>query len=146
MYKPSVICVLIAVLILSACVRPFSPTPNEMVLPDQSEIHPALENIPVFPGSTAWTEGIPGMDGSPKSLKTYSYVVNVFKHKTLMKFYEEEMTDDGWETLGKREDSKTKSADVMFSKDKTVAHFQMIPWTANSYLVGVVFYDEPATE
>ena len=146
MHKPSVICLSILVLILSACVRPFTPASKETVTPVKSHIRPELEDIPVYPGSSAWREGIPGITELPENLKTYSYVANVFNYETLAEFYEENMADAGWDLLQRSEDRKTRSADLMFSRDKTVAHFQMIPWTANSYLVGVIFYDEPAME
>lgn len=146
MHKPPMICLLIAVLILSACVRLFIPAAKQTAIPDKNEIHPELANIPIYPDSPAWTEGMPGMDRSPKKLKTYSYVANVFKYETLMEFYKENMTGAGWELFQEGQDSKTKSADLMFSKNRTVAHLQIIPWTANSYLVSVVFYDEPALE
>ena len=56
------------------------------------------------------------------------------------------MTNDGWELLQKSEDRKTNSAELMFARSKTVAHIQMIPWTANSYLVYVVLYEDPVLE
>jgi hypothetical protein len=146
MPKPSVICLSILVLILSACVRPFTPASKETVTPDKSQIHPELENIPIYPGSTAWREGIAGIEELPDYLNTYSYVANVFRYQSLVKFYEENMADAGWDLLQKSEDRKARSAELMFSKGETVAHLQMTPWTANSYLVGVVFYDEPAIE
>lgn len=70
----------------------------------------------------------------------------MFKAETLVDFYEEEMLDDRWELLQRGEDHKTASADLMFSRSKTVAHIQMLPQTANSYLVSVIFYDDPVLE
>jgi hypothetical protein len=112
----------------------------------KKEIHPALADIPVYAGSTAWREGIPGFNERQAEHQTYSYIANVFKYETLVEFYEDKMSSDGWELLQKSKDSKTNSAELMFTRSKTVAHIQMIPWTANSYLVYVVFYDDPILE
>jgi hypothetical protein len=133
--------ILIVVLFISACRAEPSAT-----LPVENEIHPELKNIPLYPGSTAWREGIPGVSQQAQKFQIYSYEANVFKYETLMEFYEEEMLKTGWELLYKTKEGKTKTADLMFAKAKTVAHIQVIPWTANSYLVSVVFYDDPVLE
>lgn len=134
MKQTSTICFLIFVSILSACAA--SPTPIAV----ENEVHPELKNIPVYPESTAWSEGIPDVNRQ-EELQTYSYIANVSEYETLVEFYEDKMSSDGWELLEKSEYSKTKSAGLMFTRSKTVAHIQMIPWTTNSYLVYVVFYD-----
>lgn len=110
------------------------------------EVHPALADIPVYPESVGWYEGIPGVNERQAKHQTYSYIANVFKYETLVEFYEDKMSSNGWELLQKSKDSKTKSAELMFTRSKTVAHIQIIPWTANSYLVCVVFYDDPIPE
>ena len=135
-----VVSFLVLALLLSACSTLSTSTPVDNELP------PDLRAIPIYPQSMGWNKGIPGVNQESENCQTFSYVASVFKYKTLMKFYEEEMTNDGWEILGKSEDSKTKSAEIMFARSKTVAHIQMIPWTANSYLVYVVLYEEPVLE
>jgi hypothetical protein len=112
----------------------------------KKEIHPALADIPVYAGSTAWREGIPDFNEQQAKYQTYSYIANVFKYETLMEFYEAKMPNHEWKLLEKSKDNKTRSAELMFTRSKTVAHIQMIPWTANSYLVYVVFYDDPVLE
>jgi hypothetical protein len=140
MNKTPAVCLLILTLSLSACILVATPTRNK------SETHSELTNIPVYPGSTAWMEGIPGVDHLPKKLKTYSYFAKVFKYETLVEFYEEKLPDTGWELFEKSEDRKIRSAGLMFSKEHTVADLQMMPWTASSYIVTVVFYDDPLSE
>ena len=126
--------------VMSACATPVTLAPAD------DELQLELSLIPVYPESMGWNKGIPGVNQESETSQTFSYIAKVFKYKTLMKFYEQEMTDNGWEVLEKSEDSKTNSAELMFAKSKTVAHIQMIPWTANSYLVYVVFYEEPVLE
>ena len=128
-------------LLVSSCRTEPSPTPSP-----ENEIHPELKNIPLYPGSTAWSEGIPGVSGQAEKFQSYSYEANVFKYETLMEFYEDEMPKTGWDLLLKQKDGKTKSATLMYAKAKTVAQIQMIPRMANSYLVTVVFYDDPVLE
>jgi hypothetical protein len=125
---------------LSACstLSPLTGTDHEMP--------PDLSIIPVYPESTGWSKGIPGVNQESETSQTFSYTAKVFKYKTLMKFYEEKMADDGWELLQKSEGRKTNSAELMFARSKTLAHIQMIPWTVNSYLVYVVLYEEPVLE
>ena len=130
---------LAVVLFLSAC---HTQTPS---IPVENEVHPELQNIPVYPDSKGWARGVPGVD-TPQGHEVYSYPVEVFLLKTLVDFYEEQMPIAGWELLQKSEDSQTKSASLMFAKSKTVADIQIIPWTMNSYLVSVVFYDDPVPE
>lgn len=130
---------LILALLLSACNTLFTSTVVDNDLP------PDLKAIPIYPKSMGWNRGIPGVNQESETCQTFSYVASVFKYKTLLKFYEEEMTNNGWEILGKSEDSKTRSAEIMFARSKTVAHIQMIPWTANSYLVYVVLYEDPVS-
>ena len=125
------------VLLLSACRSQTGPTP--IAAP---EVHPELQNFPLYPGAKGWMIGFPGVD-TPEGHEVYSYPVEVFQLKTLVEFYEEEMPTAGWELLQKSDENKTKSAGLMFTKSKTVAHIQMIPWAADSYLVYVVFYDDP---
>ena len=126
--------------VVSACA-----TPVTLATVD-NELQPELSLIPVYPELMGWNKEIPGVNQESETSQTFSYIAKVFKYKTLMKFYEQEMTDNGWELLEKSEDSKTNSAELMFAKSKTVAHIQMIPWTANSFLVYVVFYEEPVLE
>ena len=128
-------------LLVSGCGTELSPTPSA-----ENEIHPELKNIPLYPGSTAWSEGIPRVSRQFEKFQTYSYIANVFKYETLVEFYEDEMSKPEWELLYRSEDRKTKTADLMYAKAKTVAHIQIIPWTTNSYLVSVVFYDDPVLE
>jgi hypothetical protein len=128
------------ILLLSACAVQFAPSPVA------HELQPALSAIPVYPEAGGWNKGILGVNQESETSQTFSYTVNVFKYKTLVNFYEEEMVNKGWELLLKSEDSKTNSAELMFARSKTVAHIQMIPWTANSYLVYVVFYEDPVLE
>ena len=133
--------ILMTILLVSGCRRESSP-----ILSAETEIHPELKNIPLYPGSTAWNEGIPGISGQAEKFQSYSYEANVFKYETLMEFYEDEMSKTGWELLQKEADRKTKTAALMFAKAKTVAHIQMTPRMASSYLVTVVFYDDPVLE
>ena len=135
--KP-IVWLLVLASLFSAC--------DTRVTPVDREMQPDPRTIPVYPESMGWNEGIPGLNQESETSQTYSYMASVFKYKTLVKFYEEEMTEDGWELLQKSEDSKTNSAELMFARSKTVAHIQMIPWTANSYLVYVVFYVDPVLE
>lgn len=131
---------LLFVFLLLSCRSQTTPTALK------KEIHAALADIPVYPGSTAWREGIPGFNEQQAKYQTYSYIANVLKYKTLMEFYEAEMPNHEWELLEKSKDNKTRSAELMFTRSKTVAHIQMIPWTASSYLVWVIFYDDPILE
>ena len=131
---------LIFVFVLLSCSTQPTPTATK------TEVHPALANIPVYPESTAWSEGIPGVDEQHEGIQTYFYIANVFKYETLIEFYEDKMSSDGWELLQKSKDSKTKSAGLMFARSKTVADIHMIPWTANSYLISVTFYNDPIPE
>ena len=137
----STLWILIVMLLISGCRAEPSSTP-----PAENEIHPELKNIPVYPGSTAWSEGIPGVRQQAEKFQSYSYEAKIFKYETLMEFYEDEMSKPEWGLLYTSEDRKIKSADLMYAKAKTVAHIQIIPWTANSYLVSVVFYDDPVLE
>lgn len=137
----STLWILIVTLFIAGCGTEPSPTP-----PAENEIHPELNNIPLYPGSAAWIEGIPGLSQQVDKFQSYSYIANVFKYETLMEFYQDEMSKPEWELLYTSEDRKIKTADLMYAKAKTVAHIQIIPWTANSYLVTVVFYDDPVLE
>jgi hypothetical protein len=127
------------VFVLLSCNTPPTPTITK------TEVHPALADIPVYPDSPAWREGIPGVK-QREGFQIYSYIANVFKYETLMEFYAAEMPNNGWELLYKSSASKTQNAELMFTRSKTVAHIQMGPWTANSYLVYVIFYDDPILE
>jgi hypothetical protein len=131
---------LVLVTLLTACSTLSTLTPAEEELP------PKLSLIPVYPESVGWSRGIPGINQESETSQTFSYAAKVFKYKTLMTFYEEKMSDGGWELLQKSEDRKTNSAELMFARSKTVAHIQMIPWTADSYLVYVVLYEDPVLE
>lgn len=137
MKKIRILWILIPVLFLSACLV------QSTVPPVQNEIHPGLTNIPVYSESSSWMDGIPGVHQPTNELKTYSYVAKAFKSETLVEFYEEKMPENGWELLQKNEDSKTKSVGLMFTRSKTVAHIQIVSRSLNSYLVTVVFYDDP---
>jgi hypothetical protein len=131
---------LMLALFVSACAT-FSP-----VTPANHGLYPELTGIPVYPGSLGWSQGIPGVNQESETSQTFSYIAKVSKHRTLLEFYEEKMADEGWEVLEKSEDLKTNNAELMFARSKTVAHIQMIPWTANSYLVYVVLYEDPVLE
>lgn len=137
----STLWILITILVISGCRAGPPATPSA-----ENKIHPELKNIPLYPGSTAWSEGIQGVSNQVEKYQTYSYYANVFKYETLLGFYEDEMPKNEWELLYKDKDGKTKTAALMFAKAKTVAHIQIIPWTLNSYLVYVVFYDDPVLE
>jgi hypothetical protein len=133
--------ILIVTLLVSGCRAEPSPTAST-----EKGIHPELKNIPLYPGSATWSEGIPGASQQVEKFKSYSYIANVFKYETLMEFYEDEMSKPEWELLYTSEDRKIKTADLMYAKAKTVAQIQIISWTANSYLVTVVLYDDPVFE
>ena len=126
------------VLFLSACRAQTTPTPVST-----AEVHLELMNIPVYPKSSAWTKGIPGVD-TPEGYQVYSYVANTFKSETLVKFYEENMPSNGWELFSKAEnDMGRKSITLLFSKTQTIAEIEIIEWTATSWLVTVNFLSDP---
>lgn len=131
---------LIVTLLFSAC-RGKSNSSQEAI-----EIHPELKNIPVYPKATAWGEGIPSVNQSLYKYPTYSYTVKTIQYENIMEFYEEEMPASGWELLSKGDDSKSKSADLMFTKSKIVVHIQIFPRMTGVYIVTVVFYDDPVLE
>lgn len=135
-----VVWLLILALPLSACAAPFPANPAEQ------EISPPLMVIPVYPGSIGWSEEVPGVNQESEKAQTFSYLANAVQYETLVEFYKEEMDRTGWELMEKSVDQKTDSAELMFTHSKTVAHIQIIPWTANSYLVYIVFYEEPVFE
>ncbi len=129
---------MLLVLFPSACHKQDTAVPASI-----DEIHPELANIPVYPEATAWMDGIPRVAQLPSGVKAYSHIAKVFKYETLMEFYEDKMPDAGWELLQKSEDRETQSAELMFAKSTTVADIQINPWTSYSYLVTVLFYDDP---
>lgn len=127
------------VLFLSACRSQTTPTPTSTL-----EIHPELKNIPVYPESTAWMDGIPGVD-VPERYQIYSYVADVYNSDTLVKYYEENLPSYGWELFDKTEDEigNIKGTTLLFSKGKTIAQLEVMEWTVTSKLVSVNFYTSP---
>ena len=138
-YKATIF-LLVVVLLLSAC-RNKSATSQDSV-----EIHPELENIPVYPEATAWMDGLPGVDQTTEKYQTYSDSLKTIQLERIVEFYEQEMPIFGWELFQTNEDRKTKSADLMFAKRKTVAHIQIFSRITGVYTVLVVFYDDPVLE
>ena len=130
---------LITILFLSACRAQTPPTPASTF-----EVHPELKNIPVYPESTAWLNGIPGVD-IPDKYQIYSYVADVYKSDTLVKYYEENMPSYGWDLFDKTENEigNIKGITLLFSKGKTIAELEIMEWTATSWLVSVNFYSSP---
>ena len=140
MKQTTTIFLLVFALLLSAC-RGEGDSAQDLI-----DIHPELKNIPVYPESTAWMEGIPGVDRTTEKYQTYSYSVKTIEYESIADFYEEEMPILGWELMSKDKDSKTRSAGLMFAKPNTVAHIQMMPLVTGYYLVFVVFYDDSVFE
>lgn len=127
-------------LLLSSC---SSQTSSTQVV---NEIHPELKNIPVYPESSAWAEGIPAMNYHPEDMAVYSYRAKVYRSETLATYYEEAMPDYGWEFLSYGPDYKAdnnKGTSIYFSKQEVVVDIQIFEWTGGYCLVSVVFYDDP---
>ena len=126
-------------LLFSACHSQTGPTP--IATP---EVHPELQNIPLYPDAKGWVRGIPGVD-TPEGYEVYSYPVQVFQSKTLVKFYKENMPSNGWELFSETENEieNRKSIFLLFSKGETIAELEIMEWTATSWLVTAVFYDNP---
>jgi hypothetical protein len=131
---------LLVVVIFSAC------RAQATSIPATDEIHPELQNIPAYPESSAWMEGIPGVNQYPYKYPVYSYTVKTTQYKHIIEFYEEEMPANNWELLSRSIDSKTQSAGLIFAKPKAVAHVQIYPRIMGVYVVYVVFYDDPVSE
>ena len=125
-------------LLLSACNSQTGPTPVAA-----SEIHPELQNIPLYPAAKGWTKGIPGVD-LPQGYEVYSYPAEVFQSKTLVEFYKENMPPNSWELFSEMENEigNIESITLLFSKGNTIAELGIMEWTTTSWLVTVNFYDE----
>ena len=108
------------------------------------EVHPELQNIPLYPAAKGWTKGIPGVD-LPQGYEVYSYPAEVFQSKTLVEFYKENMPPNSWELFSEMEDEigNRKSVTLLFSKKGIIAELDIIEWTATSWLVTVSFPDDP---
>jgi len=130
---------LTVIFLLSACRG--KAAPQEAI-----EVHPELQNIPVFPEATAWMEGIPGVNQDTYKYPVYSYTVKTIQYEHIVEFYKKEMPANSWELLSISDDRKTQSAGLMFSKSKTVAHLQIYPRITGVYMVAVVFYDDPVLD
>ena len=137
MKQKSIFFLLVFILSLSACRGPSTFTEETV------EIHPELQNIPIYPEASAWAEGVPGMNQVPYKYPTYSYTVKTIQYEQIVDFYEKEMPANDWELLSKSDDGKNQSAGLMYATSKTVAHIQIFPRTTGIYIVTVVFYDDP---
>jgi len=131
---------LLIVMIFSACHAQATSTPTN------NEIHPELQNIPVYPEASAWMEGIPGVNQDSYKYPVYSYTVKTTQYEHIIEFYEEEMPTNSWGLLSISNDSEAQSAGLMFAKPKTVVHVQIYPRITRVYLITVVFYDDPISE
>jgi len=89
---------------------------------------------------------MPGVKRDFYKYPTYSYTVKTIQYENIVEFYEKEMPASGWELLSKGDDGKSKSADLIFTKSKTVVHIQIFPRITGVYIVTVVFYDDPVLE
>ena len=138
--KQKAVIFLLVVVIFSACRAQATSTPAT------NEIHPELQNIPVYPESSAWMEGIPGVNQYPYKYPVYSYTVKTTQYKHIIDFYEEEMPANDWELLSKSDDGKNQSAGLMYAKSKTVAHIQIFPHSTGTYTVTVIIYDDPVPD
>jgi hypothetical protein len=116
----------------------------ETSIPVENEVHPELQNIPVYPEAKWWTRGIPGID-TPQGYEIYSYPAKVLQSKTLVKFYKENMPLNGWELFdeGENEIGNRKNITLFFSKERAIAQLGIMQWTTVSWLVTVTFYDDP---
>ncbi|MFZ5884516.1 MAG: hypothetical protein ACOYYI_12120 [Chloroflexota bacterium] len=145
--KHKVIAYLLILFSVSAC-RPQATSipPHVTSTPvEEGEVHPELQNIPVYTDVKGWEKGIPGVD-LPKGYEAYSYIVRIDDPKTLIKFYKENMPPNGWELFNEGETPKIgnrKGFVLLFSKEGTVAQLEIIQWTTASWLVSVNFYDDP---
>ncbi|MEO8358114.1 MAG: hypothetical protein ABI621_19595 [Chloroflexota bacterium] len=132
---------LILVLVASGCDAKTTPTPAST-----DQVHPELKNIPLYPESTGWKEGLPGVTQYPEGYQVYSYIARVFKPGTIGEFYEENMSSNGWELFSTREEDNIgnrKSITLLFSKGKDIAEIVIMEWTSTSCLVSVNFFDDP---
>ena len=138
MKQKAIIFLLVSTLLLSACLG--KATSSEETV----EVHPELKNIPVYPEAKGWFIGIPGVD-TPQGYEVYSYSVEVIQSKTLVDFYKENMPPNDWELFseGKNEIHNRKSITLLFSKEGTIAQLEIAQWTTTSWLVIVIFYDDP---
>lgn len=138
MKQKATIFLLVVVLLLSAC------RDKSTLSQDTIEIHPELQNVPVYPEAKGWGIGIPGMD-LPQEYETYSYPAEVLQSKTLVEFYKENMPSNGWELFDEMENeiANRKSVTLLFSKEGTIAELDITQWTTASWLVTVNFYDDP---
>jgi len=138
MNQKSATFLLVIILSLSACRGEASSTPEAI------EVHPELQNIPVYPEVKGWQAGIPGTN-TPQGYEIYSYLVDVRQSKTLVDFYKENMPLNGWELFseGENEIENRKSITLLFSKPGTIAQIGITQWTTASWLVAVNFYDDP---
>ena len=119
--KKKIAQLLILAIFLTSCRAQTTPVPLE------TEVHPELKNIPVYPEAKGWMRGIPGVD-TPQGHEVYSYPAETLQPKTLVVFYKENMPPNGWELFSEMENEigSRKSITLLFSKEKTIAQLEII--------------------